>query len=129
MQVNLELDDPGDTDAYESSFESGLGTTPTSTPSSSRVINTYSSTPVGAFSYRRVHQSPSWLPAVSPQSTQTRPLQQLRPSACGSSQSGNIVGMLQEQQALLHQIINEQEEMSKSVKKTLKELPSLNLHT
>ena len=61
LQVSLdELDDHGfGTDDYES-LESGLGTTPpTSTPLSSHVINTSSSTPVGAPSYLHVHQSQS----------------------------------------------------------------------
>ena len=120
LQVSLDdLDDHSfATDDYQS-FESGLGTTPTSTPLSSRVINTSSST-VGALSYRNVHRSQSQLPAVSPQ--------QLQPTTCTPPQSGNIIGMLQEQQALLHQIINEQEEMSKSVKKNNERIALLEAH-
>ena len=85
LQVSLnEVNDHGfGTDEYES-FESDLEITPpTSSPSSSHVINIFSSTPVGAPSYLRVHQSQSQLPAVS-----------LQPH--------NIISMLQEQQVLLH---------------------------
>ena len=110
LQVSLdELDDHGfGTDDYKS-FESGLGTTPpTSILLSSHVIDTFSSTPIGAPSYLRVHQSQSQLPVVS-----------LQP---------HIIGMLQEQQAFLHQIINEKEEMSKSVKKNNKRITTLEAH-
>ena len=126
LQVSLdELNDHGfGTDDYES-FESGLGTPPpTFTPSFSRVINISSSTPVGPPSYHCVHRSQSQLPAVSPQPCP----QHLQPNTCVPPQSGNIIGMLQEQQALLHRIINEQEEMSKSVKKNNERIAILKAH-
>ena len=60
-----------------------------------------------------VYITQSQLPAVSPQPHPHH----LQPTTCAPPQSGNIIGTLQEQQTLLQRIINEQEEMSKSVKK------------
>ena len=108
MQVSLdELDDGY---GYES-FESGLGATPTST---SRVpVLLLLVLPFIVY----VNHSLSCLLFLP-----CRVLSHNPPPP----QSANIISM--EQQALLHQIINEQEEMSKSIKKNNERIAVLEVH-
>ena len=105
------------------SFESGLEITPqTPTSSCSRSMSTLHSTPVSSnYAPRRPHARMS--AATSP--AQTHRMQQ-SPN-CVPPQS-SIIGMLQEQQALLHKIINEQQEMSQSVKKNDRRIAILEEH-
>ena len=113
-------DDHSFGDSYSDAYngESGIEITPQTPTSSYSHVSTLHSTPVSSnYAPRRSHTR---MPATSP--AQTHHMQQ-SPN-CGPPQS-SIIGMLQEQQALLHKIINKQQEMSQSVKRNDKRIAIL----